>query len=193
GPEEAGGRAQRRGGEAVDRAVREGEGAADRRRAAVHVKHLGPHDPRPTAGEADPRPTIGRDRPAGDGHPGRPEPGLVRAEDAIEPRSPGDGNEMIPLPVSNGSAPPLVTIRELRVELGGQPVLNGVNADLLRGKVTALIGLNGSGRPRCCGRWCGSTRSRARSASTAGTTTRSRPPSTSGTSRRSSPSKRACR
>ncbi|HJZ55288.1 MAG TPA: metal ABC transporter ATP-binding protein [Gemmataceae bacterium] len=53
---------------------------------------------------------------------------------------------MIPLPVSNGSAPPLVTIRELRVELGGQPVLNGVNADLLRGKVTALIGLNGSGK-----------------------------------------------
>jgi zinc transport system ATP-binding protein len=41
---------------------------------------------------------------------------------------------------------PLVQIRGLRVVLGGQPILDGVNADLLRGRVTALIGLNGSGK-----------------------------------------------
>ena len=41
---------------------------------------------------------------------------------------------------------PLVTIRGLRVERGGRAVLSGVEADLLRGKVTALIGLNGSGK-----------------------------------------------
>ncbi len=41
---------------------------------------------------------------------------------------------------------PLVEIRGLRVVLGGNPILRGVNADLLRGRVTALIGLNGSGK-----------------------------------------------
>lgn len=44
------------------------------------------------------------------------------------------------------AARPLVTIRGLRVERGGRAVLTGVEADLLRGKVTALIGLNGSGK-----------------------------------------------
>ena len=43
-------------------------------------------------------------------------------------------------------APPLVSIRDLRVDLGGTPILTGVSADLGRGKVTALIGLNGSGK-----------------------------------------------
>lgn len=43
-------------------------------------------------------------------------------------------------------ARPLVSIRDLRVELGGSPILSGVSADLLRGRVTALIGLNGSGK-----------------------------------------------
>jgi zinc transport system ATP-binding protein len=41
---------------------------------------------------------------------------------------------------------PLVSVRDLRVSLGGRPVLVGVNADIARGKVTALIGLNGSGK-----------------------------------------------
>jgi zinc transport system ATP-binding protein len=42
--------------------------------------------------------------------------------------------------------PPLVSIRGLTVRLGSKPVLNGVDADLGRGKITALIGLNGSGK-----------------------------------------------
>jgi zinc transport system ATP-binding protein len=41
---------------------------------------------------------------------------------------------------------PLVSVRNLQVTLGGRPVLVGVDADLARGKVTALIGLNGSGK-----------------------------------------------
>ena len=50
------------------------------------------------------------------------------------------------LPVLKRSAAPLVTLRDLRVTLGGRPVLDGVTADILRGQVTALIGLNGSGK-----------------------------------------------
>jgi zinc transport system ATP-binding protein len=41
---------------------------------------------------------------------------------------------------------PLVTLRNVRVELGGKQVLRGVDADLKRGQITALIGLNGSGK-----------------------------------------------
>jgi zinc transport system ATP-binding protein len=40
----------------------------------------------------------------------------------------------------------LVTIRDLRVTLGGKEVLKGVDAALARGRVTALIGLNGAGK-----------------------------------------------
>lgn len=43
-------------------------------------------------------------------------------------------------------ARPLVSIRNLRVDLGGRPVLTGVNAQIVRGRITALIGLNGSGK-----------------------------------------------
>jgi zinc transport system ATP-binding protein len=42
--------------------------------------------------------------------------------------------------------PDLVTIKDLHVTLGGNPILKGVNAGLARGKVTALIGLNGAGK-----------------------------------------------
>jgi zinc transport system ATP-binding protein len=42
--------------------------------------------------------------------------------------------------------PPLVSIRDLSVELGGHLILRRVNADIARGKITALIGLNGSGK-----------------------------------------------
>ena len=48
-----------------------------------------------------------------------------------------------PLPVST---PPLVAIRDLRVELGGYPILTGVTAEVARGRITSLIGLNGSGK-----------------------------------------------
>ena len=41
---------------------------------------------------------------------------------------------------------PLITIRDLRVTLGGRPILRGLNAELERGRVTALLGLNGSGK-----------------------------------------------
>jgi zinc transport system ATP-binding protein len=42
--------------------------------------------------------------------------------------------------------PPLVSIQNLQVELGGKRILDGVNADVARGKITALIGPNGSGK-----------------------------------------------
>jgi zinc transport system ATP-binding protein len=42
--------------------------------------------------------------------------------------------------------PPLVQIRDLSVSLGGHQILRRVNADIARGKVTALIGLNGCGK-----------------------------------------------
>ena len=43
-------------------------------------------------------------------------------------------------------APPLVSLRNVSVELGGWPVLRGVTAGISRGTITALIGLNGSGK-----------------------------------------------
>jgi zinc transport system ATP-binding protein len=42
--------------------------------------------------------------------------------------------------------PSLVQIRGLRVALGGEPILQGLDADIQRGRVTALIGLNGAGK-----------------------------------------------
>jgi zinc transport system ATP-binding protein len=41
---------------------------------------------------------------------------------------------------------PLLSIRDLHVELGGNSILNGVTAQIERGRITALIGLNGSGK-----------------------------------------------
>ena len=40
----------------------------------------------------------------------------------------------------------LVSIRDLRVELGGARVLRGLSAELVRGQITALVGPNGSGK-----------------------------------------------
>jgi zinc transport system ATP-binding protein len=41
---------------------------------------------------------------------------------------------------------PLLRVRDLNVTLGGVPILRGLNADIARGKISALIGLNGSGK-----------------------------------------------
>jgi zinc transport system ATP-binding protein len=41
---------------------------------------------------------------------------------------------------------PLVSLRDLRVELGGAQILRGVTANIARGNITSLIGLNGSGK-----------------------------------------------
>lgn len=40
----------------------------------------------------------------------------------------------------------LVTIKDLHVTLGGNPILQGVNASLAHKSITALIGLNGAGK-----------------------------------------------
>lgn len=53
---------------------------------------------------------------------------------------------MIPLDVQRPPTPPLVALRDVWVYRGGRAILQGVNADLARGRVTALIGLNGSGK-----------------------------------------------
>lgn len=42
--------------------------------------------------------------------------------------------------------PPLATLRNIRVNLGGRAILNGIDADIARHQITALIGLNGSGK-----------------------------------------------
>src|SRR5881396_2065325 len=41
---------------------------------------------------------------------------------------------------------PLLSLRDVHVELGGNEILRGVTAQIVRGKITALIGLNGSGK-----------------------------------------------
>ena len=63
--------------------------------------------------------------------------GLLRAQDAAEHRDPGESPEM---------TQPLVSIRDLHVELGGAAILQGINANLVRGQITAVIGHNGSGK-----------------------------------------------
>jgi zinc transport system ATP-binding protein len=41
---------------------------------------------------------------------------------------------------------PLVTIDNLRVELGGNLILHGLHAELMRSQITALVGANGCGK-----------------------------------------------
>ena len=41
---------------------------------------------------------------------------------------------------------PIITIRDLTVSYGGRRVLNGVNLDIMRGEVMALLGASGSGK-----------------------------------------------
>ena len=44
------------------------------------------------------------------------------------------------------SGPPIVAVRNLRVNRGGRPVLHRLSCDVPRGKISALVGLNGSGK-----------------------------------------------
>jgi zinc transport system ATP-binding protein len=53
---------------------------------------------------------------------------------------------MIPLPSLDTDAPPLLSLHDVRVTRGGKPILTGITADVIRGRITALIGLNGSGK-----------------------------------------------
>ena len=41
---------------------------------------------------------------------------------------------------------PLVSVTNLRVELGGNEILRGLSAELTRNQITALVGTNGSGK-----------------------------------------------
>jgi len=52
----------------------------------------------------------------------------------------------LPLIESPVAAPPLVSFRDLRVSRGRVEVLRGLTADVQRGTVTALVGLNGCGK-----------------------------------------------
>src|SRR5262249_12411444 len=132
----------RRAGEDVP----EGERPAAGGRAAV-LAAGGQRGARRVAAQGHPGRGDGRNRPAGDVPARRAGRRVVRAEDAAEPRTPGEGDEMtVPPPADARPVRPLVTIRDLRVELGGRVILDRVSADLARGKITALIGLNGSGK-----------------------------------------------
>ncbi len=52
----------------------------------------------------------------------------------------------LPLIESAAAVPPLLSLRDLRVRRGRNEVLRGVTADVRRGSVTAVVGLNGCGK-----------------------------------------------
>ena len=52
---------------------------------------------------------------------------------------------MISLAVTD-TRPPMVSIRNLRVERGGRPILFDLNCDIPNGLITAVVGLNGCGK-----------------------------------------------
>jgi ABC-type Mn2+/Zn2+ transport system ATPase subunit len=50
------------------------------------------------------------------------------------------------LPVVQPVPPPLLAVRDLRVLRGGRPVLDKITVEITRGQITAVVGLNGSGK-----------------------------------------------
>ncbi len=48
-----------------------------------------------------------------------------------------------------------LSVENLHLTYGDNPVLKGVSMTLGRGEVVSLLGPSGSGKPRCCGRWPG--------------------------------------
>ncbi|HEY2786596.1 MAG TPA: metal ABC transporter ATP-binding protein [Fimbriiglobus sp.] len=55
-------------------------------------------------------------------------------------------SHLLGLPVVEPAAPPLLAVRSLRVVRGGRPILDRISAEITRGQITAVIGLNGSGK-----------------------------------------------
>lgn len=45
-----------------------------------------------------------------------------------------------------------LSVENLHLTYGDNPVLKGVSMELKRGEVVSLLGPSGSGKPRCCGR-----------------------------------------
>ncbi len=88
---------------------------------------------------------------------------------------------------------PLVSIRNLGVALGGTTILRSFDAGLARGKITALIGLNGSGKTTCLRASCAKSLLLGKSPFIAATTIANQIPAMWATYRKSSGSTPTCR
>ncbi len=107
--------------------------------AAVSEKLVGGDRTEGAEGEGNHHRTGGSGPSGNGGSDGTEERGggMVRKADATQSARAGPCPEIKSV---------LATIRGLRVLLGGTPILCGVDADLERGRITAVIGLNGAGK-----------------------------------------------